>query len=437
MIERQQLVDEGRDLTTVAAEFDALTLMDIETNPEDQTCANALLDRTIKLPMRNDYTFAEPSDLAGIRDARSENRWRAPQTVSDDALFDKVLGAWLGRTAGCLLGKPVEGWRSARLWGYLQDLGRFPLDRYITSDAPAEIVDKYQISRDRAFIDRVSRMTEDDDLNYTVTGLAILKQHGVNFTPLDVATFWMQNLPLLRTYTAERVAYRNFCRLIAPPKSAQYRNPYREWIGAQIRADFWGYAALRNPELAAELAWRDASVSHIKNGIYGEMWIAAMLAAAPFLQDPREVIEIGLAEIPQQSRLASDVHEVIGWYTDRMTYEDAARRIHQRWDESNPHHWTHTNSNAQIVAVGLLWGDGDFARSICRAVQVCFDTDCNGATVGSIVGMMRGAKQLADEWIRPLNDTLETCVRGFGVRRISELAREGFELYRAIREQPR
>ncbi|MBI4786404.1 MAG: ADP-ribosylglycohydrolase family protein [Chloroflexi bacterium] len=434
LIERQQFLDEGRDLAEVAEEFAALARTDLETDAQGQTRANALLDRTIELPMRDDYGFAEPSDLDGIRRARPHNRWRAPRPLDDDVLFDKVVGAWLGRCAGCLLGKPVEGWHSAKIWGYLQATGRFPLADYIRSDAPDEIIAKYQIPRERAYIDRVSHMVEDDDLNYTVIGFAIMKQHGVTFTPLDVATFWMQNLPLLRTFTAERVAYRNFCRLISPPESASFRNPYREWIGAQIRADFWGYAALGNPELAAEFAWRDASVSHVKNGIYGEMWVAAMLAAAPFIENPRKVIEIGLGEIPTSSRLASDIRQVIAWHAAGVSYDQAVERIHARWDETNTHHWCHTNSNAQIVAVGLLWGDRDYEKSICRAVQACFDTDCNGATVGSIVGMMHGAHALPAKWIRPLNDTLETGVRGYGRRHISDLAREGFQLVQALKE---
>src|SRR5438045_415981 len=142
-------------------------------------------------------------------------------------------------------------------------------------------------------------MPEDDDLNYTVCGLAIVEKYGREFTPENVAEFWLQNLPLLHTCTAERVAYKNFTNNIMPPDSAIHRNPYREWIGAQIRADFWGYINPGDPQAAAEMASRDACVSHVKNGVSGEMWVAAMVAAAFTTDDINEIIEAGLAQIPQ------------------------------------------------------------------------------------------------------------------------------------------
>jgi len=89
------------------------------------------------------------------------------------------------------------------------------------------------------------------------------------------------------------------------------------------------------------------------------------------------------------------------------------------------------------VALGLLWGEGDFEKSICRAVQGCFDTDCNGATVGSVVGMMKGAKELPEKWIAPLNNKVETTLAGYQLVEIDELARECFELYLSLeRDEP-
>lgn len=275
-------------------------------------------------------------------------------------------------------------------------------------------------------------MPEDDDMNYTVIGMAVMKAHGRDFTPEHMAEFWMTNLPIWHTCSAERAAYRNFAQNIEPPASAIVRNPFREWIGAQIRADFFGYAAMGRPELAADFAFRDASISHVKNGIYGEMWVAAMIAAAAVVSDVKEVIEIGLSEIPKKSRLTKAVKEVIKWYDSGIDAEAAIKRIHKRWDEKYVHHWCHTISNAQIVTIGLLWGKKNFGKSICLAVQACFDTDCNGATVGSIIGMMIGAKKLPKKWIGPLNNKLQTGISGYQLVKISKLAKEGFNIYKSI-----
>jgi hypothetical protein len=433
-VERQQLIDEGRELTDlIEDQFEKLDQPNLEIDPSYQTRIQALQDQAAALPEREGYAYREPSDLEGILAERPAGARRYETELPEEALRDRLLAAWLGRCSGCLLGKPVEGWHSTTMWPYLKELDRYPLDDYFRSDVPDAVVQKYRISRERAYIDRVPHMVEDDDTNYTMTGLAIMDKHGPGFTPEHVAYFWLENLPILHTYTAERVAYRNLVSLVPPPLSASYRNPYREWIGAQIRADFWGYAAVGNPQLAAEFAWRDACISHIKNGIYGEMWVAAMLASAPFVETEHEVIEAGLAEIPAKSRLAEDIWHVLEWHQEGIDYEEAIRRVHLQWDETWGHHWCHTNSNAQIVALGLLWGEGDFEKSICRAVQACFDTDCNGATVGSIFGMMHGTSALPQKWIGPLNDGLETGISGFHFVRISEMAGKTYDLWRKVR----
>jgi hypothetical protein len=434
-VERQQLVDEGREISPLVAEqFDRLDQPGLEIDPSYQTRIQGLLDQAAGLPERKEFPYQEPSDLEGIRAERPDGPRQYTQKLTAADLSDRILAAWLGRCSGCLLGKPVEGWHTTQMWPYLKELDRYPLSDYFRSDVPDAVIQKYAISRERAYIDRVSHMVEDDDTNYTVTGLAIMEKYGPEFTPEQVATFWLEHMPVLRSYTAERVAYRNLLNLISPPLSASYRNPFREWIGAQIRADFWGYAAVGNPERAAGFAWRDASISHIKNGIYGEMWVAAMLASAPFVPTEREVIQAGMMEIPAKSRLTEDLQRVLDWHADGIDYEEAIRRVHQQWDETWGHHWCHTNSNAQIVALGLLWGEGDFEKSICRAVQACFDTDCNGATVGSIFGMMHGVTSLPEKWIGPLNDGLETGISGFHFVRISEIAEKTVQLWHRVQQ---
>jgi len=311
------------------------------------------------------------------------------------------------------------------MWGYLKDTGRWPLSDYFRYDAASsEVRDRYELSPNAAFADRVTFMPEDDDTNYTTTGLAVMQRYGPDFTPKDVANFWLSDIPILHTCTAERVAYRNFVRLIPPPHSATFRNPYREWIGAQIRADFWGYVAPGLPNLAADFAFRDACISHFKNGIYGEMWAAAMVSAAFTASGVRDLPEIGLRYVPKQSRLAEAVRKVVGWYRNGMAYDDAAETLHSEWNETRSHDWCHVISNAMIVTMGLLWGEEDFALSICRAVQPCFDTDCNGATVGSIVGACHGRRALPPAWVDTIHDTLHTGVAGYHVVNLKDLTRD-------------
>ena len=97
--------------------------------------------------------------------------------------------------------------------------------------------------------------------------------------------------------------------------------------------------------------------------------------------------------------------------------------IRSQWDEHSEHDWCHTISNAMIVIASLLYGQGDFGKSICMAVEAGFDTDCNGATVGSVLGMANGIRSISEYWQKPINDTLHTSIFGVGTVRITECVR--------------
>ncbi len=432
-MELDQSLDEGKNVSGFAERIAAIQAMPAE-DPLREKLAGEVLDEMLALPIPAGHPFQEPSDLPGILAHRppSAANWSMPREKPvAEVLLDRIYGAWLGRCAGCLLGQPIEGWHRDRILGLLKETDNYPFNRYISSDIPETLRLKYGVSDDghvygsdkRNWINNVAYMPEDDDTNYTLIGLKVLETYGYTFTPEDVAEAWLANLPLLHVCTAERVAYRNLAASIPPPQSASHRNVYREWIGAQIRADLFGYAAPGNPELGAAMAWRDASISHVKNGIYGEMFIAAMLSAAAVSTDLTDVLEAGLSQIPAESRLSKEVREVLSWKrTEGLDWESALNRIHERYNEKNGHHWCHTVSNALIVTVGLLFGDLDLGKSIGIAVAGALDTDCNGATVGSIVGMMQGAAKLPASWIDPLCDTLKSGVDGFGMVKISDMA---------------
>lgn len=439
-MEIKQREEEGCDVRGFAERFARLGA--------DPAAVESLYDELMALPIAPDFPYEEPQTLEGIRAARPAHAV-FPKPASPIAQ-DRFLGAWLGRACGCALGKPVEtgcfmggkdgvrGWELVKRW--FEGADAYPIRGYTphASRAAQDLgiaLSPWCTASER---ETISFMESDDDIRYTVLGLKLLEEKGLDFTTLDVADLWLNTLPYNMACTAERQAYRNLSRMpdLLPERGdpAQeeaflhfvrtYRNPYREWIGAQIRGDYFGYINPGDPEAAADMAWRDASISHIKNGVYGEMFVAAMLAEAAVTTDGdvARVIETGLKEIPETSRLYEAIRGVISDFHAGVSQEDAFKKIHEMWDEYTGHGWCHTISNAMIVAASLLYGQGDYGKSACMAVQTGFDTDCNGATVGSIVGMLRGLSAIPEYWTKPFNDTLHTSLFGFTLSTISDMA---------------
>lgn len=426
--------DEGKEVELLKEDIEKI--LNIEDEEERERRSAELIDRLQSLPQKKDFRYREPSNLQEIlQETGGEYKNYKREVKNDERLFDKIYGAWLGRTCGCLLGKPVEGWPRDKIWNFLKETDNFPLSRYMSSDVTKEIKEKYGINDDRArgWINRIDHMIEDDDTNYTILGLYIVKRYGLDFTPEDVAESWLLNLPILHTYTAERVAYQNLVNLIMPPRSGEYRNPYREWIGAQIRADFWGYISPGDPVKAGELAWRDACVSHVKNGIYGEMFISASLSWAFVSEDIEEIIKAGLSVVPERSRFYEAINKLLSFKREGKSFEEVRDYIYKTYEEGKEHeeywhNWCHVISNALVVVSALLYSDLNYEKGITYAVSCGLDTDCNGATVGSVLGAIVGSKNLPEKWIRPINDTIESGVSGYNLSRVSELAKETMEI---------
>ena len=385
----------------------------------DQQQLAELTEELAALNPRADFPYHEPSDLASTKQARPDGPRQMKLSLTQDQLLDREQGAWLGRSAGCLLGKPVEGWRKAMIESYLEFAGDYPLGDYIRWAEGAPESERMKPHRRSFLRGSITFMARDDDMDYPILGLHTIEAHGPDFTAQHVADEWLARLPYHMVYTAERNAYRNLVNGLAPPESAHYINPHREWIGAQIRADIWGWTSPGRPEQAAERAFRDASVSHVKNGIYGEMFMAALIAAAFATDDLEQAIRIGLSEIPARCRLAEAVEDVLTWRAQHSDWREAWDRVNEKYGH---YHGVHTINNACVVLLALLYGEGDFTRTIGIAVMGGWDTDCNGATAGSIAGIILGAKRVPPKWIDPLHDRIESSVLGYSQCKLSELA---------------
>lgn len=424
-VEYRQSLEEGKDIEKFEGLFAAAEKM--EAGEIKDKLGDVIYEVVTNAPVREGYQYNEPDDLPSIRALQSHCEKEREKCAPDgEMLYDKIYGAWLGRIAGCMLGKTVEGIRTNELHPLLKKSGNYPMHRYILStDINDEIAScmKFPI-RDRVFADKIEAMPVDDDTNYVVLAQVLIDKYGRDFTSNDVMHVWVDYQSKNAYCTAERVAYINFVKGFRPPFSARYKNPYREWIGAQIRGDYFGYINPGNPKKAAEMAWRDAGISHVKNGIYGEMFAAAMIAYAAVESDIEKILAAGLDEIPKTSRLHEAISEIISDYKKGMSRENAFSGIHARWNEHNSHDWCHTISNAEIVAAALLYGNGDFGASICMAVEAGFDTDCNGATVGSVLGMRNGAWSIDGKWTEPFGDQLDTSIFGIGRVKLSDMAQK-------------
>ena len=399
-----------------------------------------LYDDLMALPVL-DSPYEEPSTLEAIRECRFRAEMVMPAVykplpprdekmpdLSDAALYDRIYGAWLGRAAGCALGKPVEGWPKARIDKYLAKAGALPLDDYVPFDE--KIIPGTLKSSTRG---NINGMPRDDDLDYPILGLIALERKGLALDSRTLANTWLARMPYGQVYTAEDAAYRNFVMGIWPPESARYRNPFREWIGAQIRADIFGYAMPGQPERAAGLAFQDAAISHDKNGIYGEMFVAAMVAAAFIHDQVKDIIQAGLWEIPAVCRLSEAVQDAYAWCAEKDDWEGAWAKINKKYGH---YHGVHTINNAALVVLGLYFGERDFEQGITSTVRCGWDADCTGATVGSILGAKFGAAALPDKWVGVLNDRLESAVLGHADNRISELAKRTLAVAKDLAKAP-
>ena len=420
-IEYEQATDEGLIVEEYKDLIDAIHKL--PKGEYKKRLGDIIFDIVTNAKVREDYPYTEPSDLDSIKALRQAYTYEKKDGAS---IEDRIYGAWMGRVCGCMLGKTVEGVRTNNLVPFLKETNNYPMHRYILkSDLNDDILSRYVINH--FFADEIDGMPVDDDTNYTVLYQELIKAYGRDFSPWDVSRAWLSFQQKGAYCTAERKAYCNFIAGYTPPASAMYQNAYREWIGAQIRADYFGYINPGEPEMAAEMAWRDASISHVKNGIYCEMFVAAMLAVAAETDDIKDIILGGLAQIPHTSRLYAEIVSVLDGYKNGMSKEDCFKTIHEKYDEHTEPGWCHTIPNAMIVAASLIYGEGDYGKSICMSVETGFDTDCNGATVGSILGMAKGIASIPEQWTAPIKDKLNTSVFGLGAVKISDRAKMTME----------
>lgn len=356
---------------------------------------------------------SEPDTLEEIRAQRPAGRRILSRQIPED-YNRRLLGALLGRGAGCTLGAPLEGETRDKMAKWARYCGdSWPLTDYwsrVRNPYESRYITGTTVGLTRGNIDCIPM---DDDTAYTLIGLLTLEEKGTDFTPEEMLEVWRKYMPLKGengnwgVCWGERSMLQNLEAGMAPLEAGHRNNPQQTFIAAWTRADTWGYVCPGWPEKAAELAYRDASVNHLRSGIYGEMFFAAAIAAAFIADDPLEALQIGLEEIPAECMFARAVR----WALQQRPadWEQAAVLVE---NEFSGMFSGHAVNNAAQVVLGLKLGGGDFTRTIGQTVAMGLDNDCTAATAGSILGAVIGADRIPPHWTEPFCGRIQCYFKG-------------------------
>jgi ADP-ribosylglycohydrolase len=323
---------------------------------------------------------------------------------------DRVYAGWLGKCIGVRLGVPVEGWTADEIARNLGEVGGFlPLP-------PGKV------------------FQPDDDTAFPLILIRALEQHGPSVTAAQLGEAALNGLADGRGTlwwggygrSTEHTAYLNLASGIAAPQSGSIALNgawLAEQIGGQIFSDIWGLVAPANPALAADLAARASSVTHDGAGIDGGRFIAALVSQAFATPEPAALIEAGLAYVAPGGDYARVVRVVLDFHRARPGDWRACYRMLAA--EFGPDRYggaVHIIPNAGVVALALLYGEGDFGRAVAIATMAGWDTDCNAGNVGAIMGVAAGLAGIGPEWRAPMNDLL-VGAGVLGARNLTDIPR--------------
>lgn len=259
--------------------------------------------------------------------------------------------------------------------------------------------------------------TYNDDITYEYAFLKALEKAGKNISSADIAEQWVALVPF--GWSAEDIALRNIKLGIYPPQSGYLHNPYREWIGAQMRGVVCGMVAPGNPRLAARLAFMDAVVSHHNNGVLGEVFNAVMASLAYVETDIRNIVLMAVKMIPEDSEYHSVLRFALDMCEKHNAWEPAWRECEKKFERYN---WIHAYPNAAAEVIALWFGKGSFDETVYISCMEGYDVDCNAAQIATIVAIMHGKGAVSSRWTDPIGDVLNTYMRGLQVLSIKDIA---------------
>lgn len=302
--------------------------------------------------------------------------------LNKEKYMDKVHACWIGKNIGGTMGTPYEGQRDTH-----------DIQGFVTQ--PGEVLPNDDLDLQLAWLHAVER----------------LGPKGVNPTTLGEA--WLSYV--VPNWNEYGIGKANMRRGLLPPLSGDYQNSWKHSNGAWIRTEIWASLAPGAPDIAAKYATYDSEVDHgTGEGTYAAVFVAAMQSAAFVVDDIHRCIDIGLNAIPEDCRMADSIRFVREHYKKGTPYLDARNLIQERNSDIG-NGWFEAPSNVAYSIIGLLWGEGDFKKSMIYAINCGDDTDCTGATVGATLGILNGTAGIPSDWAEYIGDSIVTCAIARGV----------------------
>jgi ADP-ribosylglycohydrolase len=313
--------------------------------------------------------------------------------------LERIYAGWLGKIIGIRLGAPIEGWTYEKIKNIYGELDHYPAEY---RDFAADDDSNGPLFFLRALEDGPPEGKGKFDLTSRAVGEALL-----NYAPFEHGFFWWGGYGV----STEHTAYLNLRGGIPAPRSGsveQNGSAVAEQIGGQIFIDTWGLVCPGNPDLAADYAAKAAGVTHGGNGVYGGVFVASCIAHAFEERNIRALIEKGLGYIPADCEYARAVRAVMDFHAKNPgNWRDCFAYVHDNWGYDRYPGNCHIIPNIAVMILGLLYGEGDFSRTITITNMCGWDTDCNVGNVGTIMGVICGLEGIDyEKWRRPVNDFL-------------------------------
>jgi ADP-ribosylglycohydrolase len=340
---------------------------------------------------------------------------------------ERVYAGVLGKIIGVYLGRPFEQWTYREI---AERLGE--IRGYVTGHPAIEPAKRAN-----------PLVVTDDDIAGTFTFLRALDDYGPGVTSEQIGQTWLNYVVEERSthwwggvgVSAEHTAYLRLKDGVRAPRSgsaAVNGKVLSEQIGAQIFIDGWGMACPGDPERAADFARRAATVSHDGEAVLAAQVVAALEAQAFVEDDIDALLEGAVALLPRESVLFRVIDDVRGWHAGESDWRRTRERIAERYGYDRYRGVCHVVPNHALIVHGLLYGAGDFDRSLTIVNTSGWDTDCNSGNLGCLLGIRNGLAAIASRWREPVADRMYISSADGG-RSITDAATEAVYVVNAGR----